>query len=51
MAKLELFQAVLNKMLSDIRDDAIDSFSKPHLKVVVGNLGPVIRFATLVHLF
>ena len=29
MAKLELFQAVLNKMLSDIRDDAIDSFTKP----------------------
>jgi hypothetical protein len=29
MAKIELFQAVLNKMLSNIRDDAVDCFGKP----------------------
>jgi hypothetical protein len=32
MAKLELFQAVLNKMLSDIRDDAVDAFTKPPIE-------------------
>lgn len=31
MAKIELFQAVLNKKLSDIRDDALDCFHKPPL--------------------
>jgi len=38
MAKLELFQAVLNKMLSDIRDDAIDSFSKPPIEGVIDEI-------------
>jgi hypothetical protein len=28
MAKVELFQAVLNKLLSDIRDDALECFHK-----------------------
>jgi hypothetical protein len=38
MAKLELFQAVLNKMLSDIREDAVDAFSKPPIS---GNIDEI----------
>ena len=38
MAKIELFQAVLNKLLSDIRDDAVDAFSKPPIE---GNISEI----------
>jgi hypothetical protein len=38
MAKLELFQAFLNKMLSDIRDDAVDAFTNPPNGVKVEDL-------------
>jgi hypothetical protein len=38
MAKIELYQAVLNKMLSDIRDDAMDAFAKPPIE---GNIDDV----------
>lgn len=38
MAKIELFQAVINKMLSDIREDAVDAFSKPPIE---GNIADI----------
>jgi hypothetical protein len=38
MAKLELFQAVLNKMLNDIREDACDAFSKPPISGVIDDI-------------
>lgn len=38
MAKLELFQAVLNKMLSDIREDALDAFKNPPSDVKVDEI-------------
>jgi hypothetical protein len=38
MAKLELFQAVLNKMISDIREDAVDAFSSPPIS---GNIDDI----------
>ena len=38
MAKLELFQAVLNKMLSKIRDDAVDTFRSPPVETNIDDM-------------
>jgi hypothetical protein len=41
MAKIELFQAVLNKMLSDIREDALDAFAKPPITEPIDDISDV----------
>lgn len=51
MAKIELFQAVLNKMLSDIREDATDAFTKPPIEGVIDDISDedIERYALEFH--